>query len=507
VFDLGSDAWISSVVLWQYENDGGGVARTGNEARTVEMRFSKSAGGPSFPAEAQMIVTMKNVDLHLEGKNTAQHFGVGASARFVQLRVTDNYFKVPGIEAGGDRVGIGEIRFNVNNGSGRTAVAGAPNDFELLSGTEVDPLMTPILSDINPWGLALDPENERIIWSNPTTGEIGWSGYGTQADNDGILFVDEDRVWHGIDLDCEQQLLFLLDSATDQVMVFDLPSSTLKEAFADKDFIRPNAIDYCADGDLLAISDSGNDFVALYRSGGKLIAKRAAAGAWGIAIDTMSDNVFYTSHDEGTLTRWNPSTNQIEVIASNLNRPRGVEIDRYGRIYCVTSGDGRIVEVNRNNGNRTPSPIGVAVGARDLLIFEEDDTDGDSLLDSWEAGAGVALCKLHADSNLDLDMLSVLQEMLFNGSVTEADGSLVEMDMTPEGESLIGFEGLADEGYAYRLFLSTDLKSWQPAKTSPMITPIGNGYNFYEYTIDPLAEGFAGNDRLYGRVEGKLVDQ
>ncbi len=44
-FDLGADAWLRDVVFWQYENNGSGVARSGNAARVIELRFSTSAEG------------------------------------------------------------------------------------------------------------------------------------------------------------------------------------------------------------------------------------------------------------------------------------------------------------------------------------------------------------------------------------------------------------------------------------------------------------------------------
>jgi hypothetical protein len=45
------------------------------------------------------------------GKNSAQVFGLNGTARNVQLTVTDNYRNFQGITAGGDRAGLGEVRF------------------------------------------------------------------------------------------------------------------------------------------------------------------------------------------------------------------------------------------------------------------------------------------------------------------------------------------------------------------------------------------------------------
>jgi hypothetical protein len=55
---------------------------------------------------------MKEVWLGLSGVNSAQAFALPTpTARYVQLEVTDNYFGQPGITAGGDRAGIGEVRY------------------------------------------------------------------------------------------------------------------------------------------------------------------------------------------------------------------------------------------------------------------------------------------------------------------------------------------------------------------------------------------------------------
>ncbi len=116
VWDLGSQSNIEDILLWQYQNNGGNGTSIGNHTQTFELRFSDSlsfSGSPAFTG------TMANV-AQLGGLNLAQTFNLadvaGAQgARFVELTLTDNYFGEPGITGGGDRIGLGEIRFNVSS--------------------------------------------------------------------------------------------------------------------------------------------------------------------------------------------------------------------------------------------------------------------------------------------------------------------------------------------------------------------------------------------------------
>ncbi len=122
VYDLsgGGDLTIGSVLLWQYENNGGGAANVGNGARTIEIRVNTEAEGSEVFAGAATIVTLLPVTdgdedslNDLAGVNSAQVFALDAiaSGRYVQLSITDNYLGQQGITAGGDRVGLGEVRF------------------------------------------------------------------------------------------------------------------------------------------------------------------------------------------------------------------------------------------------------------------------------------------------------------------------------------------------------------------------------------------------------------
>ncbi len=114
VWDLGRNTNLANIVLWQYGNDGGGVDFDGNSLRTFTLSFSQDATGPVFTGPAQTF-TMNRVwnVIAATGANSAQSFPLnGVVARYVQMTLTTNYFGQPGVLRGGDRVGLGELRFD-----------------------------------------------------------------------------------------------------------------------------------------------------------------------------------------------------------------------------------------------------------------------------------------------------------------------------------------------------------------------------------------------------------
>ena len=128
VWDLGGMTKLEDIVLWQYQNNGTNGSAIGNDTRTFELRFSTTS---TFTGPADFSGTMASV-LGLGGLNLAQAFDLTGVAdalatRFVELRITDNYFGQPGITGGGDRVGLGEIRFN-----GSSVIVPEPASLSLL---------------------------------------------------------------------------------------------------------------------------------------------------------------------------------------------------------------------------------------------------------------------------------------------------------------------------------------------------------------------------------------
>lgn len=118
IFDLGVDSFLSSIVLWQYQNDGGASFAVGNHTRTVTLQFNTSAQGTgSFSGPVTTLTMLPVTDgdgipsNDLGGINSAQVFGLAGMARYARLTITDNYRGFQGITGGGDRAGLGELRF------------------------------------------------------------------------------------------------------------------------------------------------------------------------------------------------------------------------------------------------------------------------------------------------------------------------------------------------------------------------------------------------------------
>ncbi len=115
IWDLGGDMPVGTAIFWQYQNDGGGDNRVGNHARTIELQFNTEAEGAATFAGAVTTLMLSPV---LTGEqNTAQGLALsGDSYRYVRMAITDNHYGDPdgfGVHPtiGGDRVGLGEVRF------------------------------------------------------------------------------------------------------------------------------------------------------------------------------------------------------------------------------------------------------------------------------------------------------------------------------------------------------------------------------------------------------------
>ncbi len=116
VFDLGAEQAVGSVIMWQYGNNGGDVGRGGNSTRDFELIFHTAAEGNTFDFGTEAVEFTGTMDPILEMNtidNVAQFFGFDSTvdAQYVGLRIANNYLGQPDIIAGGDRYGLGEVRF------------------------------------------------------------------------------------------------------------------------------------------------------------------------------------------------------------------------------------------------------------------------------------------------------------------------------------------------------------------------------------------------------------
>ncbi len=92
---------VTDLVFWGYHFGG----PNGNEAREFTVEFSTD-GGSNYTTST--IVASALSDYAVENQTTLS-FGSNFTADAIRLRVTDNHFG--GTAAGGDRVGLGEVRF------------------------------------------------------------------------------------------------------------------------------------------------------------------------------------------------------------------------------------------------------------------------------------------------------------------------------------------------------------------------------------------------------------
>ncbi len=118
VFDLtgGGDTSVESIILWQYGNNGGGAGRIGNATKDFRVILHTEAEGDTFDfgTEAADIDDIMEAFLAATTEsNVAQMFNFASvqTARYAAVRIDDNYLGEPGIIAGGDRYGLGEVRF------------------------------------------------------------------------------------------------------------------------------------------------------------------------------------------------------------------------------------------------------------------------------------------------------------------------------------------------------------------------------------------------------------
>lgn len=118
VFDLtgGGDTAVESIILWQYGNNGGGPGRIGNATKDFRVILHSEAEGNVFNFSTETADIDDIMQAYLDAStasNIAQLFSFPSvqNARYAAVRIDDNYLGEPGIIAGGDRYGLGEVRF------------------------------------------------------------------------------------------------------------------------------------------------------------------------------------------------------------------------------------------------------------------------------------------------------------------------------------------------------------------------------------------------------------
>ncbi|MBT3199515.1 MAG: hypothetical protein HN350_06320, partial [Phycisphaerales bacterium] len=94
-FDLGGTYNLSSAILWNY-------AIAGNAAKDITVEFSTTGASGVFGNPVPIVVPQQAGAAHMIS------LGGTHQANAVRMTITDNYY---GQGAGGDRVGLGEVKF------------------------------------------------------------------------------------------------------------------------------------------------------------------------------------------------------------------------------------------------------------------------------------------------------------------------------------------------------------------------------------------------------------
>ena len=135
----------------------------------------------------------------------------------------------------------------------------------------------------------------------------------------------------------EDGVLYAADSDTDTIKKYVL-STGQADGSLGSGFIRPNEVIFDKENQRIIVSDSGNDDISIYHKSGALqsvISDVTTDGAWGLVIDPGSGDLLHSSHDLGRIFRRSLPLGPPSVEHNNLQGPRGLGYDRWGRLYCV----------------------------------------------------------------------------------------------------------------------------------------------------------------------------
>jgi sugar lactone lactonase YvrE len=266
--------------------------------------------------------------------------------------------------------------------------ATSPPEFKLLEASDSAPAFQEVLSSINPWGLACHPDTGLLYFSDPNAGIIGAIDPGAPTPTI-ITIVDRPTgALHGISLDAVNNRLFFLDSADDSINVVDLQTLAVTPLVLANGIVRPNDLVYDPDQNQLYVTDSGADEVRIVSDTGVIgpsASLPSTEGAWGIALQPGTGDVYFSSFDNGTIHQLLDTTPLTTTeIVSGLAGPRGLEFDRHGNLFCLESGMNRVVVIDVGAGTFAPTGFASALNGRAFLLFDSEDKDGDFLLDDWE---------------------------------------------------------------------------------------------------------------------------
>jgi streptogramin lyase len=346
-------------------------------------------------------------------------------------------------------------------------VATAPPAFRIVAAGESSPALQQLLANVNPWGLALHPDTGVVYCSDPTAGIIGSIDPATVVPTVTQIITRPGAVFHGIALDAPGNRLFFLDSADNSVNVVNLATLVETQIVSGLGITRPNDIAYDPVRNWILFTESGADGIGIIKTDQPVtnfqgIVNASTVGAWGIAVHPGDGTIYFSSHDNGAIYQLDPDTGVSTAFATGLKGPRGLKFDRFGRLFCLESGEDRVVQVLAPGMTATAPVFGKATNGRAFLVFEGSDKDGDFLPDVWEKRFETSVLVLDDESDPDMDGRSAFNEFFFNASpATGADPAPVRtFTPLPGGGLSLSFQA-PSTGYQPQILLSSDMENWQ----------------------------------------------
>ncbi len=379
---------------------------------------------------------------------------------------------------------------------------GLPAAASLARSTVSLPTPTAIGPVTNAWGVTYDPATRRLFTADPTNGRIVALNATTGAII-ATVFTDATAVIHGLAADPPDRLLWLLDSATDRIRRLSLDTYVEGPSIAlpGTGLKRPTdlAIDFTRNE--LFVADSAQNTVVRMSFKGTLLGTWSHQGtidAWGVAVSPATGLVYASSYQNGTIYSWNPLTNTSALVAAGLAGPRGLTFDRFSRLLCLAAGTGKVMLVGTTS---TATPFVSYPNGRSLRCDDTTDEDADLLPDSWELTYG-SLNSWSANSDTDHDGNTAFAEAAFNGRPNGTDGAFLLPTAAPAGNPLtIKFPVRITDGISYRIWVSTDLKTWWVPGVSITDGPVTGSYRTRSATLNRAANGIAATSPVFFRVE------
>ena len=124
----------------------------------------------------------------------------------------------------------------------------------------------------------------------------------------------------------------------------------------------PYGLAFLPDGSLLIADYKGNQLLRLAGAEGRDKTVMAAGLDGPVGVAAATDVVYVTEYGAGTLARIALADGARSVIATGLDRPEGIAVDRDGWLIVAETGRDRLLRVNPAGGEREVLATGIPMG-------------------------------------------------------------------------------------------------------------------------------------------------